>query len=105
MAGNFSNSPVGSAVEPCPPQGQVTWIEIAMVGEDGRPVPWIEYLILLPNGERVKGYLDKNGWARIDNIRPAGKCQISFPSLDEEAWVFTESRGPALMRTGSVARA
>ena len=74
---------------------QVHWIEIEMVGEDDQPISGEEYEIKLPNGDTVQGYLDENGYARVDGIALAGECEISFPALDAEAWVRDGAPLPA----------
>lgn len=61
------------------------WIEIEFVGEDGKPIPGEKYEITLPDGSIASGTLDSNGFARVDGFEP-GKCKISFPNLDTEAW-------------------
>ncbi len=91
MEPQFTGKPVGSAIEPCPLRNQpatqpVHWIEIRMLGEDDQPIPSLEYRILLPSGEEVKGFLDSHGLARVDGIETPGTCQVSFPELDREAW-------------------
>ena len=70
---------------PPPAKPVVTWVEIALIGMDGRPIPSEKYRIALPGGELREGVLDERGCARVDGIDP-GTCQISFPALDEEAW-------------------
>jgi type VI secretion system secreted protein VgrG len=63
-----------------------TWIEIELVDEEGNPVPGERYEVTLPDGEQVaSGTLDQNGFARIEGVDP-GQCQVSFPSLDKDAW-------------------
>jgi type VI secretion system secreted protein VgrG len=62
------------------------WIEIQLVGEDGKPVPGHPYRITLPDGSTVaQGTLDGNGSARVENIDP-GNCKVTFPNLDKDAW-------------------
>lgn len=63
------------------------WIEIELVGEDDQPIANEAYEVTLPDQQVVKGNLDAAGWARIDNIASAGTCRVSFPRLDEAAWV------------------
>jgi hypothetical protein len=65
----------------------IHWIEIQLIGEDGKPIPSERYRIQLPNGRIEEGQLDGNGMARVDNINPAGACKVSFPELDSEAWM------------------
>jgi hypothetical protein len=66
---------------------ETTWIEIALVDEADppEPVPFGRYAIELPGGEVRTGMLDARGRARVDGIDP-GKCIITFPDLDAEAW-------------------
>ena len=63
------------------------WIEIEMEYEHGKePVRGEEYCIKMPNGAEVRGLLNEKGWARVNFIKDPGNCQISFPSLDKDAW-------------------
>ncbi len=62
-----------------------SWIEIAMVGEDNKPIPGEHYQITLPDGTVADGTLDEKGLARVDGI-DSGNCQITFPDLDQSAW-------------------
>lgn len=89
MAETFGTGTVGSPVLDCPRQQKpkpVHWIEIKLIGEDGNPIPWEEYRIQLPDGQVVRGYLDENGLARVDNIENPGQCTVTFVDLDKEAW-------------------
>ena len=73
-------------IEPCPLRKPPThWIEIELVGEDDRPIPWQAYTVLLRDGTRVEGYLDDKGLARIEQIAFVGDCQVCFPDLDKDA--------------------
>ena len=45
----------------------------------------------LPDSTKVRGFLDADGFARIDNIEQQADCRISFPKLDQEAWTFVKS--------------
>jgi hypothetical protein len=90
---NFWYDPVGTAVQGCqcdPPPTVVSadkkhWIEIALVDENGHPVPGKAYKICLPNGRVVTGTLDSKGLARVNGIEP-GTCKVSFPELDRTTW-------------------
>ena len=89
MADDFSDQPVGSAVQNCPLAGKQDpphWLEIELVGEDNVGLPWECYRVTLPNGEEVTGYLNEKGLARFEQIRPGGMCLIRFPDLDKDAW-------------------
>lgn len=97
MADGFGNKDVGSGVESCPLKKAASTepthcIEIELVGDDGTPIPWEEYLITLPNQEKVKGFLNQQGYSRVDGIKPGGNCQVTFPRLDTEAWDFVDSQ-------------
>jgi type VI secretion system secreted protein VgrG len=49
------------------------------------PVPGLKYRVTLPDDTVAAGTLDDKGFARIEGI-PAGRCKITFPDLDKEAW-------------------
>ena len=66
-----------------------TWIEIQLIGEDDKPIPNVNYVLTLPGGATRSGTLDANGSARVEDL-PAGTCKVSFPDLDQEAWVPVE---------------
>lgn len=89
MAEAFGGRAVGTAVQPCPAQAAPApphWIEIELVGEDERPIPWEQYELTLPDGTLVPGFLDDSGHARFDGVAAAGTCQVRFPNLDRDAW-------------------
>ena len=92
----FGTNDVGTAVAACPvtkSPPETHWIEIELIGEDGQPIPWMEYQVTLPDGKQLRGYLDASGFSRIDAIPQAGDCQVSFPEFDREAWQFIGSTG------------
>ena len=84
-SGNAANSSspktAGSSKQCC----DFHFVEVEMVGEDGKGVAGVEYLLTLPDGSEVSGYTNSLGLIRIDGI-DAGNCQITFPKLDKEAW-------------------
>ena len=65
---------------------EVHWITIELLGEDDKPIPGERYRIELPDGSVQEGRLDGLGLARVRGIEQAGKCAVTFPDLDEEAW-------------------
>ena len=62
-----------------------TWIEIHLIGEDGRPIPGEAYRIELPDGSVRDGRLDADGLSRVDDV-DLGTCLVTFPNLGKEAW-------------------
>jgi hypothetical protein len=97
MAESFSDQPIGSAMLTCPwrkVEPPKYWVEIELVGDDDQPIPWEEYVVLLPDGKRVPGFLDDQGFARLDGLLTSGTCQIQFPNLDCDAWEKIETAGP-----------
>jgi hypothetical protein len=47
----------------------------------------------MPDKTVKEGTLNEKGWARVDGIKDAGQCKITFPNLDKEAWDFVKSLG------------
>ena len=86
----FSNNLPDAIARLCPRQKATPkplhWVEIELVGEDGKPLAGEEYRIILPCGKVVRGYLDEKGEARVSNIEQSGLCQLAFPRLDQGAW-------------------
>jgi translation initiation factor IF-1 len=68
------------------PAKEKTWIELELIGENGLGIPSERFRIELPDGTVRDGRLDERGRARIEDINP-GTCIVTFPALDEEAWV------------------
>ena len=90
----FGDQPPGATVQPCPQkkaQRPTYWIEIELLGEDGKPIPWEKYEVKLPDGSIAPGYLDSDGWARFDGLTAQGTCEVSFPNLDKDAWSKLET--------------
>lgn len=78
-----------AVVQPCPLAAAATpphWLEIELLGEDDKGIPHEPFLVRLPDGQEVAGYLDAAGLARLDGIVSAGTCQVSFPERDKDAW-------------------
>lgn len=82
-------------VSSCPYEQPAHWVEIQLEDQNGRAVPNEEFLVVLPDGKEVRGYLDSAGWARVEAIDSAGECLVSFPNLDSAIWEFDHSTGPA----------
>ncbi len=80
-AANNSSPNTGSSKQSC----DFHFVEIEMVGEDGKGIVGVEYLLTLPDGAEVSGFTNSLGLIRIDGI-DAGNCQITFPKLDKDAW-------------------
>jgi hypothetical protein len=77
----YENSPLFATGDPSKP----SWVEIELVDDDGSPVPHEHYRVTAPDGTVREGFLNEQGYARVDGIDP-GTCQITFPNLDQEAW-------------------
>lgn len=67
------------------PTKETSWIEVELVGEDGKPIPGERYRVTLPDGSVAEGSLDQNGMARVEGFEP-GSCKVTFPDLDQDAW-------------------
>jgi hypothetical protein len=57
------------------------WIEIEIVDPDDQPVPGLDVAIELPDGQLRRATTDSRGLLRIDHIRSAAECTITFPAL------------------------
>lgn len=66
-----------------------TWIEVQLIDEADQPVAGEKYAITLPGGRVIEGRLNDAGLVRLEGI-PPGICQVSFPKLDQDAWVAVE---------------
>jgi hypothetical protein len=88
-----AGSQLGSPLQSCPKNRQNQyWLEVEMIGEDDSPIPWEEFVVIPASGEKIKGVLDKNGWARVDGLQESGIYRISFPRLDKDTWEFIQSK-------------
>ena len=85
LAGQRPASPTHQTSPELHVPGAGHWIEIALIGEDDRPVAGMAYVVALPDGSRRSGLLDRHGCARIDDLPTAGLCKVSFPELDRDA--------------------
>lgn len=90
-----------SRAAPTTRQEEKTWIEVVLLDEGSPPgpVPFVKYRIELQDGTR-EGVLDANGRARLTELDP-GECQVTFPSLDAEAWVREGGQASSVPRGGA----
>jgi hypothetical protein len=58
-----------------------SFLEIALVDQDGAPLTGQKYEIELPDGQKLSGTLDDAGTARVD-AKTAGNCKVRFPDID-----------------------
>ena len=58
------------------------WIEIKLIDSYRSPIGDEKYVLYLVNGQKKKGKLDENGYAKIEDV-PPGKYKIEFPELSE----------------------
>ena len=56
------------------------WIEIKLMGEDGKPIANEDYILHMPDGTQVKGKLDSSGFAIVKQV-PPGKVSVEFPNM------------------------
>lgn len=78
--------PEREAVEqPLPAPADVpNQVEVELVDEEGRPVPFEPFTFKRPDGTTREVRLDRDGWARM----PIGKdasCEVAFANLDASA--------------------
>ncbi len=53
------------------------WIEVNLKDAEDKPLGREEYQLVLPSGEVRKGSLDRNGYARIENV-PPGRARLEI---------------------------
>lgn len=75
----------GSPLMREPDPEKVSWIEVALVDDDGHPVPHARYRVVTPDGTVREGFLNPEGLARVEGIDP-GTCVVTFPDLDQDVW-------------------
>lgn len=57
------------------------WIEIGLRDETtNEPMGNEEYVVILPDGQQIKGNLDNKGFAQIKDI-PPGRIKVIFPNI------------------------
>lgn len=61
------------------------WLELELKKQDGKPVANEEYVLTLPDGKTVIGYLDKNGYAKI-RVPNKDKCKVVFTNYPGADW-------------------
>lgn len=88
---NWAN-PGARPVEPRPPPKSLppppvvrTWVEIALVTSDGRPVPREPVRLTTPAGATVEAALDEDGVLHLDHLE-SGVCDVTFPRIDGREW-------------------
>jgi hypothetical protein len=94
VADGYGLNPLGAVVNPCPKKDEKPdhWVEFELVSEDGEPVSWEEYRVVLPGQPNaVTGMLDGYGWTRLDGIADAGACTVHFQNLDRAVCKYLES--------------
>ena len=73
---------------PEPPQEEEeekTWIEIELLNKAGEPIPGEPFVVTLADGSIKEGRLNRDGFARLDNIVD-GTCKVTFPNFDGREW-------------------
>lgn len=56
------------------------FLEIRLVGRDGKPRKDEPFTVTLPDGSTKDGQLDAAGYARVDDV-PPGRCTITFKNI------------------------
>jgi hypothetical protein len=57
------------------------WVEFRLVNSKNEPIANQAFILTGPSGESIEGYLDAEGFARVEPVKP-GKCTVFFPELD-----------------------
>lgn len=59
------------------------YVELELKDDNGKPVGNVKYTVYLPNGGVKEGYLNKDGYAREDDL-PPGKIEYKFDTRDRK---------------------
>ena len=57
------------------------FIELELEDDDGNKIKNVKYYVRLPNGGVKEGYLDSNGYAKVENL-PPGKVEVDYDIKD-----------------------
>jgi hypothetical protein len=77
-----------------PIEAAKTWVGLALVDDEGAPVPRRAYSLTLPDESVREGFFDARARVHIERLDP-GVCPVTFPDLD-----VTDFAPPAPMRGG-----
>lgn len=67
------------------------WLELELKDDDGKPLAKEPFIVNPPEGDPIKGKLNKDGFARIENLVP-GICRVTFPNIDRRAWEVSSGK-------------
>jgi len=59
------------------------YVELELKDDDGKPVGNVKYTVFLPNGGVKEGYLNKDGYAKEDDL-PPGKIEYKYDIRDRK---------------------
>jgi hypothetical protein len=62
-----------------------SWLELELKDQDGKPLPFEDYVVELPDGSIREGRLDDKGKSRLRGLDP-GSCKVTFPRLAPDDW-------------------
>jgi len=65
------------------PEEPTSFVGIALVDENGKPVIGQKYTVELPDGSMSKGTLDADGTAKVEGFKE-GICKIHFPDIEDD---------------------
>jgi uncharacterized Zn-binding protein involved in type VI secretion len=72
-------------VAPPPPATGTTWVEVEVVDNDGKPMPYQKVRVTDSGGTARIAYSDPKGIARVDGMAK-GDCKITLADLDRSSW-------------------
>lgn len=81
---NSNDSSSGGGGSSGGPKEENHWLEIELLSEDDpkTPIAFAKYVVEMPDGSVIEGYLNEKGKARIDGIKK-GDCKVSFPEYGD----------------------
>lgn len=72
-------------VAPPPAATGTTWVEVEVVDNDGKPLPYQKVRVTDGGGTERIAYSDAKGVARVDGMAK-GECKVTLADLDRSSW-------------------
>ncbi len=76
---------VARRIPPPTPATGTAWVEVEVVDNDGKPLPYQKVRVIDGGGTPRIAFSDSKGIARVDGMAK-GECKITLADLDKSSW-------------------